>query len=101
MIFLLTSTRPDLGGPCQIRLSRGGNRDNPYLGFVSEELRQAYLKFKNWGDDSFYVASIEDLRDEIDKLKDIIVLRDENQFQDIEKDPEGYEYEKYITQNAF
>ena len=94
MIFLISSTRTDLGGPILIRYSPNGIQLDPYLGFVSMELGVAYLKYKNWRGDSFYLASIDDLKSEIDESKKIFLIQNEKQILEIDADPDGYEYDR-------
>ena len=89
-----------IGGPFRIKVPKLATEDQPYIGFSSQELGEAYLRIKKFPADDFYIVPIESLLDEEQKKGSILVYETENQIHDVEKDSEGYDYESLIHQNA-
>ncbi|MBT8370254.1 MAG: hypothetical protein KJO34_04785 [Deltaproteobacteria bacterium] len=89
-----------IGGPFRIKVPKASSDDQPYIGFSSQELGEAYLKIKNFPADDFYIVPIETLLDEEQRKHPILIYENEKQIHDVEKDSEGYDYESLIHQNA-
>ena len=89
-----------IGGPFRIKVPKLPPEDQPYIGFSSQELGEAYLKIKKFPADDFYVVPIDSLLDEEQKKEAILVYETEKQIHDVEENSEGYDYESLIRQNA-
>ena len=89
-----------IGGPFRIKVPILAPDDQPYLGFASQELGEAYLRIKKFPADDFYIVPIESLLDEEQRKESILVYETEKQIHDVEEDSEGYDYESLIHQNA-
>lgn len=89
-----------IGGPFRIKVPKHAPEDQPYIGFSSQELGEAYLKIKMFPADDFYVEPIESLLDEEQRKESILIFDTEKQIHDVEEDSEGYDYESLIHQNA-
>ena len=89
-----------IGGPFRIKVPRLPPEDQPYLGFSSQELGEAYLKIKKFPAGDFFIVPIDSFLDEEQKKEAILVYETEKQIHDVEKDSEGYDYEGLIHQNA-
>ncbi len=99
MIYLLTTNRPDLNGPCQIKVPSRDSENQPYVGFVSSELGKAYLKYRGITEEEFFLTPASKLGNKIDRTKNIFLFKDKNQFREIDANTEGYEYEEHILEN--
>lgn len=89
-----------IGGPFRIKVPKLPPEDQPYLGFASQELGEAYLRIKKFPAGDFHIVPIDSLLDEEQKREAILVYETEKQIHDVEKDSEGYDYESLIHRNA-
>ena len=89
-----------IGGPFRIKVPKLAPDDQPYIGFSSQELGEAYLRIKNFPVDGFYIVPIESLLDEEQRKEPILIYETEKQIHDVEEEGEGYDYESLIHQNA-
>lgn len=89
-----------IGGPFRIKVPKLALDDQPYIGFSSLELGEAYLRIKNFPSDNFHIEPIESLLDEEQRKKLILIFENEKQIHDVEKNGEVYDYESLIHRNA-
>tara|TARA_R110002167_G_scaffold317823_1_gene523439 strand:+ start:243 stop:572 length:330 start_codon:yes stop_codon:yes gene_type:complete len=88
------------GTPLFVKISGGGIGNQPILGFSSIELGEKYLKLKNIPLGSYQLVSIEEGLSVKYKDARVVLFTNEEQLLDVEKDSEGYDYEKRIYTNA-
>ena len=100
MIHVIISSRPDLEFPLCIKVPSRPLNSQPYLGFVSKEIGEAFLKIRNIEDNSCYVAPVTDVLDKDSIANEILVFETEQQIIDSGIDTEGFDYESLIQKYA-
>ena len=108
MIYTITSRRTEIGdkekisieGPFHVKVPGRDIEDHPLLGFTSKELGGAFMKMKSFSTAEFRIVPLDDLLNENNKTKSILVYENEQQILDVEKNSEGYDYESLIRQNT-
>ena len=108
MIYVITSRRIEIGQsvqidkgiPLHIKVPTRDLDDQPYLGFNSKNLGEKYLEIKNIPTEHLCVVPIDDGLNEEYKSRAILIIENENQIMEMEKDTEGYDYESQIRKNA-
>jgi len=108
MIYVITSKRIDIGKtiqldrgvPLHIRIPTIDLEDQPYLGFISKDLGEKYLEIKNIPTEDLSVVPIDDGLNEEYKNRAILIIKNESQILEMEKDSAGYDYESHIQDRA-
>ena len=108
MIYTITSRRTEIGGtekisiegPFHIKVSNRDIEDQPLLGFSSKVLGEAYMRMKSFSEEEYQIVPLNDVLNENNKSKPILVYENEEQILDVEKNSEEYDYESLIRENA-
>ncbi len=108
MIYTITSIVTEIGdsekisikGPLHIKVPNRDIEDQPLLGFSSKELGEAFMGFRNYSSEEYSVVPLKTLLNENNKNKSVLVYENEQQFIDVQKNSEEYDYESLIHQNA-
>ena len=87
-------------GPFHIKVPYRDIEHQPLLGFSSEKLGEAFMRFRNYSAEEYCVVPLKNLLNEKNKNKSVLVYENEQQFIDAAKNTEGYDYESLIRQNA-
>ena len=104
MIYTITSKITEIGetekifieGPFHIKLPDRDIENQPLLGFSSEKLGEAFMRFRNYSAEEYSVVPLKNLLNEKNRNMPVLVYENEQQFLDVEKNPEGYDYESLI-----
>ena len=104
MIYTIISKKPETGdkakifirGPIRIKVPNRSAEEDPYLGFATKELGEAYLRIKKFPEEDFCVVPMKNIVEERNTNKSVLVYENEAQILDAEKDTEGYDYESLI-----
>ena len=108
MIYLIVSRSSEVGDkvrvdaetPLIIKIPKTNEEEHPIIGFESLALAQLFLERRNIpGSDYKFVLKGIGLSEKFDN-KRIFLIENESQLEEIEKDPEGYDYEKNIHGDA-
>ena len=108
MIYTITQRYTESGEDKQISIERQfrikvpgrSAKDDPYLGFASIDIGEAFMKFKNMSLKEFQVVPILDVLDEEQRQNPVLVYENEKQIMEAENDTEGYDYESLIRHHA-
>jgi len=109
MIYLIVSRSSEVGDkvrveaetPLLIKVPKKDEEEHLIIGFESLALAQLFLERRNITDNDYkFVLKGIGLSDKFDN-KRIFLVENESQLDEIEKDPEGYDYEKNILGDAF
>ena len=107
MIYLIVSRSSKVGDkvsveaetPLHIKVPKIDDED-PIIGFESLALAQLFLDRRNIPSNDYkFILKGSGLSERYDN-KRIFLVKNESQLDDMERDPEGYDYEKDILKNA-
>ena len=108
MIYLLVSRGREIDGakkveagtPLQLKVSSSNDEDQPILGFATIALAEKYMDRSNISRDEYrFILKDRGLSD-VYNSQSIILVENESQVDEMVKDVEGYDYEKYIFKKA-
>lgn len=108
MIYLIVSRSTEIGDkvsieagtPIHIKVPKAEDNEQLIVGFDSLALAQKYLARRNVTSNEYkFVLKGSGLSEKFDG-KRIFVVKNESQLDDMERDPEGYDYENDILRNA-
>ena len=99
MIFVLFSCDPDVESVCRIKIPTRGVEDQPYAGFLSRAIGEAFLKVKGLPIDSLSLKPLAEVRNMVKHPFDILVFRTIEQIQKSVEDPDGNDYERLVERH--
>jgi len=108
MIYLIVSRSSEVrdsvkieaGTPLYLKASGSDNEENPIVGFETLALVNEFLGRKNiLKDDYKLILKGDGLSDRYENHP-IFLVKNKSQLDEMERDAEGYDYQKYIYKNA-
>ena len=108
MIYLIVSRNTEIGDkvsieagtPIHIKVSKTEDNEHLIVGFDSLTLAQKFLNRRNVSSNEYkFILKGSGLSEKFDG-KRIFLVKNESQLDDMERDPEGYDYENDILKNA-
>jgi hypothetical protein len=108
MIYLIVSRSTEIGDkvsieaetPIHIKVPKTEDNEHLIVGFDSLALAQKFLDRRNIPPNEYkFVLKGRGLTEKFDG-KRIFLVKNESQLDDMERDPEGYDYENDILKNA-
>ena len=108
MAYAITSRRtesegsllPKAGVPIHIKVPGRSGQDQPFVGFATKALGEQFLRIKNLPTKDYCVVAVKDGIDAEYHDNTILMFENEIQLSDLEKDGEGFDYEKLIHRSA-
>ena len=108
MTYAITSRRtesegsllPKAGVPIHIKVPGRSSQDQPFVGFATKALGEQFLRIKNLPAEDYCVVVLKDGIDAEYHNNAILMIENERQLSDMEKDREGFDYEKLIHRTA-
>ncbi len=107
MIYIATSNRKEIAEDIaleadvslHIKVPSRGLDDQPLLGFASQKLAKEYLEYKNIPTDEYSVLPLDEAISDEYKSKPVLVFENWEQIENVDRNPERYDYEKLIYEN--
>ena len=108
MIYLLVSrgrefdgsVKIEAGTPLHLKVSGSDNDETPIVGFETLALANEFLDRKNISKDDYKLILKGDGLGDNYENHPIFLVKNESQLDEMERDAEGYDYQKYIYKNA-
>lgn len=108
MIYTITSRHTEIGetektfikGPFHVKVPGRDKENHPLLGFSSTKLGEVFMRVRKFSEAEYCIVPMDDLLNEDNRHQSVLVYESEKQILDVLDDPEEYDYESLIQDNA-